>query len=108
MMGDSNIDWGQELPDLAQWQQRHPDRLIYLAYFGTADPHYYGIRFTQLSETQPLAQSPSGAAPPVYAVSAALLQIPYPNKSTRDFYSALLAQRPIAVLGGSIYLFDAP
>jgi hypothetical protein len=108
LLGDSNIDWGQELPDLAQWQRRHPDRLIYLAYFGTADPHHYGIRYIDLSQTPPASQTAPSRAPPVYAVSAALLQIPYPNKSTRDFYAALLAQRPIAVLGGSVYLFNAP
>jgi 4-amino-4-deoxy-L-arabinose transferase-like glycosyltransferase len=108
LLGDSNIDWGQELPDLAQWQERHPDHLLYLAYFGTADPHYYGIRYLDLSQAPPPArQSPSSSAPPVYAISAALLQIPYPNQSTRDFYASLLRRPPIAVLGGSLYLFDA-
>jgi hypothetical protein len=107
LLGDSNIDWGQELPDLARWQQHHPDRLIYLAYFGTADPHYYGIRYLDVSQAPPARQSPSISAPPVYAISAALLQIPYPNPSTRDFYASLLRQRPIEVLGGSFYIFDA-
>ena len=108
LLGDSNIDWGQELPDLARWQRNHSDRLIYLAYFGTADPHYYGIRYLDLSELPPAApQSPSNAAPPVYAISAALLQIPYPNQATRDFYASLLRRPPIAVLGGSLYLFEA-
>jgi hypothetical protein len=107
LLGDSNIDWGQELPDLAAWQQRHPDRLMYLAYFGTADPHYYGIRFIDLTQSQPPAVEPASASPPVYAVSAALLQIPYPNRSTREFYASLRGREPIAVLGGSIYLYDA-
>jgi len=107
LLSDSNIDWGQELLDLALWQQRHPDRLIYLGYFGTADPHYYGIRYIELSQSQTVGGQPPGAAPPVYAISAVLLQIPYPNKSSRDFCAGLLRQTPIAVLGGSLYLYDA-
>lgn len=42
---DSNIDWGQDLKGLKSWvetaQLKEP---IYLCYFGTADPRYYGIR----------------------------------------------------------------
>jgi hypothetical protein len=34
---DSNYDWGQGLPELADWQQGHPDAPLQLWYFGT-DP----------------------------------------------------------------------
>src|SRR5205085_7860262 len=37
-LSDSNLDWGQDLRLLADWQKTHPDKLIYLSYFGTADP----------------------------------------------------------------------
>lgn len=36
---DSNIDWGQDLYELAEWLEEHyPNRKIGLAYFGNVDP----------------------------------------------------------------------
>ena len=46
---DSNIDWGQDLPRLAQWLSSHQVREpINLVWLGSADPRYYGIRFRNL------------------------------------------------------------
>ena len=47
-LGDSNLDWGQDLPLLAKWQKSHRDRPLFLAYFGTADPEYYGVNYLNL------------------------------------------------------------
>lgn len=42
---DSNLDWGQDLPALARWQEAHPAYgRVYLAYCGTADARSYGVR----------------------------------------------------------------
>lgn len=42
---DSNLDWGQDLPTLARWQEAHPAYgRVYLAYCGTADARSYGAR----------------------------------------------------------------
>ena len=43
---DSAIDWGQDLPSLAGWLDRHrsPPEKVYLAYFGTAWPPHHGVR----------------------------------------------------------------
>ncbi len=41
---DSNLDWGQDLRSLKPWlDQNKITGPIYLCYFGTADPRYYGI-----------------------------------------------------------------
>ena len=44
---DSSLDWGQDLPGLAQWLEQNnpgPSRSpVYLAYFGTGDPAHEGI-----------------------------------------------------------------
>src|SRR5271154_2685323 len=48
LLGDSNLDWGQDLPLLSDWQHAHPRTPLYLSYFGLADPSYYGIRYTNL------------------------------------------------------------
>ena len=42
---DSVVDWGQGLPELAAYLERHEKGTrVYFSYFGTADPGYYGIR----------------------------------------------------------------
>ncbi len=111
LLSDSNLDWGQDLPLLAQWQQAHPDRKLYLCYFGTADPAHYGIRYTNLPggyEWGPPQEEPS--APGVVAISATHLQGVFatPEVDTRSYYAPYRNKKPIAVLGGSIYLFDFP
>ncbi len=44
---DSSLDWGQDLPGLRQWLDKNASTNhgapVYLSYFGTGDPHYYGI-----------------------------------------------------------------
>jgi hypothetical protein len=45
---DSNLDWGQALPDLADWMKRENVETIRLAYFGRIDPDVYGIRWRTL------------------------------------------------------------
>jgi hypothetical protein len=42
---DSNIDWGQDLPRVKAWMEESAVPEIHLAYFGTADPAAYGIRY---------------------------------------------------------------
>jgi 4-amino-4-deoxy-L-arabinose transferase-like glycosyltransferase len=52
LLVDSSLDWGQGLPSLKQWldtNNRGPDaRPVYLSYFGSGDPRYYGIHATWL------------------------------------------------------------
>ncbi len=42
---DSNIDWGQDLVKLKEFMDKHNIERVHLAYFGMADPHYYGIKY---------------------------------------------------------------
>jgi hypothetical protein len=46
---DSNLDWGQDLPRLKRWMDAHGVHEVDLAYFGTADPHAYGIAFRKVA-----------------------------------------------------------
>jgi 4-amino-4-deoxy-L-arabinose transferase-like glycosyltransferase len=48
---DSNLDWGQALPDLRDWMAREGVRTIRLAYFGRVDPALYGIDWYTLPLT---------------------------------------------------------
>jgi hypothetical protein len=45
---DSNLDWGQALPDLREWMEREKISLVQLAYFGRVDPTLYGIDWRSL------------------------------------------------------------
>jgi 4-amino-4-deoxy-L-arabinose transferase-like glycosyltransferase len=45
---DSNIDWGQDLIRLREYQQRERIDVVNLAYFGRVNPKVYGIRFAPL------------------------------------------------------------
>jgi 4-amino-4-deoxy-L-arabinose transferase-like glycosyltransferase len=79
---DSSLDWGQDLPSLKRWleqqnlenQTRTP---IYLCYFGTASPTYFGIRARRLPGYIDL-DVPDLQLPPVvggvYCISATMLQ----------------------------------
>src|SRR3954470_17698294 len=51
LLSDSNVDWGSGLIALQKYQQEHPTEDIHLAYFGSVDAKIYGIRYTQLKET---------------------------------------------------------
>ncbi|MBW4039544.1 MAG: phospholipid carrier-dependent glycosyltransferase [Acidobacteria bacterium] len=46
LLSDANVDWGQQLFQVKQWQDRHPDQECWFAYFARPeiDPRVYGIR----------------------------------------------------------------
>jgi hypothetical protein len=48
MLVDSNLDWGQALPELRDWQRRNGVETVQLAYFGRIDPSIYGVRWRTL------------------------------------------------------------
>jgi hypothetical protein len=109
LLSDSNLDWGQDLPLLEQWQKDHPDRNIVLIYFGAADPAYYGIRYyttgtrTTLANPEQISQMH-----PVYAVSATILQGTYLSPADYAQTQPFRQAKPFEILGGSICLFDRP
>jgi 4-amino-4-deoxy-L-arabinose transferase-like glycosyltransferase len=107
LLGDSNLDWGQDLPALAEWRARYPEGRLYLAYFGTAPPEAYGVEYINLRGGTPYAQPPQEiTAPGIVALSASNVQgiyLPY------DIYARFREEaEPFAVLGGSIYLYEFP
>jgi hypothetical protein len=108
LLGDSNVDWGQELPALADWVHQNPGYQLQLIYFGTADPRYYGIHYVPIAGgfAPPDMQPGESNLPPVLAMSVTAWQNPFlPEK---DLLKSLQRRKPLAVLGGSMYLFDRP
>ncbi len=99
---DSSLDWGQDLPGLRDWLAATTDpngrKRVYLSYFGTGDPTYYGILAQLLPSYFEHPPSP-GVAPlegGTYCVSATMLQgiylrNPGPWDSTKESdYSKVL------------------
>ena len=111
-LSDSNLDWGQDLPLLIAWRNAHRDKPLYAAYFCMNNPADYESDWTLLqiaSNRQPWEIEPSQVHGPAYvAISASVLQGPYQNEALRAQYGAYRALKPIAVLGGTIYVFDVP
>jgi hypothetical protein len=111
LLGDSNLDWGQDLLLLVDWQREHPGTKLYLSYFGYADPAAYGIRYVPLPggyEYGPRPVPIASVGPGVVAISASNLQGTPIAPELRPWYAAWAKRTPRAVLGGSIYLFDNP
>jgi hypothetical protein len=106
-IADSNLDWGQSLPALKEWMNAAGVDVIYLAYFGTDRPEAYGICF-QLLPCYGRVGPPSGDAVPlnaprhVVAVSANHLA----GLLVKDAYAWLRDRTPVAIIDGSIYIFD--
>ena len=110
-LADSNVDWGQGLKFLKRWMDRNGVRRIGLAYFGSANPAYYGIEYTPLPAANPgfVApwERPWGRPPlPGYvAVSATVLSGVYLLPHWRLFYEELSQREPAAVIGNSIFVY---
>jgi hypothetical protein len=109
LLGDSNLDWGQDLPLVAKWQREHPDEKLYFCYFGAADPGFYGIRYTNLPGGFILGPPAEPITTPgVVAMSVTRLQGINTSPQIREAYARLRVLPIRESLGGSIYLYDYP
>ena len=104
ILGDSNLDWGQDLILLAQWQREHSEKPLYLSYFGSVDPAHYGIHYISLAgSTTDKIQKPQWPTEPGYmAISATQLQGIWMQQSLwEQFYKQFEKFKPVEVLGGA-------
>jgi hypothetical protein len=109
---DSNIDWGQGLPALKTWMTHHDVDRVHFAYFGSADPKYYGIDYAGLPAATPGFHLPNASdrwerptLPGYVAISATVLTGVYLDDQWRLFYSGLRRMRPTEVIGNSIFVY---
>jgi len=109
-LADSNIDWGQDLKNLKKWMDTSGVAKINLAYFGSADPAYYGVKCVYLVGCQRFA--PTGTEPPELPglVAVSVQNLTGASRKGDRFYWPLLNAQPIAVIGYSIriYRVDRP
>jgi hypothetical protein len=119
-LGDSNLDWGQNLKELAKWQKDHKDRPMYLVYFGTVDWKFYGINAYNVNPRYPFrpldGYNPNVPyqtlrvlppnVPGYLVISATELQGVY---SGDEFKVVREKAEPAAVMGGgTIFIYDWP
>jgi hypothetical protein len=86
---DSSLDWGQDLPGLRRWLDRDVQAgrgaKVYLSYFGTAEPDYYGIKSLRLPDRFGLLPSrPFPLAGGIYCISATSLQAAYWTRAMEE------------------------
>jgi hypothetical protein len=78
---DSSLDWGQDLPGLRSWlaANARPGEAVYLAYFGTGEPHYYRIPARRLAYINGFHEDEPYIAlgPGLYCIGATMLQQVY-------------------------------
>jgi len=105
LLDDSNVDWGQDLPALAEWQADNPDDAVTLRYFGTMEPALYGVRARKMPDNEVTSPKPG-----VYAVSAHTLVHfrKVAHQANRPDVDWLSRYTPETRLCGSIYLYRFP
>jgi len=108
-LGDSNLDWGQDLKGLGNFMVDHDIKRISLSYFGTADPAHYGINYAYLPSTysslRPAPPLEKGGLPPRFvAIGASEYQaIGFADKNVFRFYYHYV---PNYMIGCSILIYD--
>ncbi|MCU1298210.1 MAG: hypothetical protein JWO91_2488 [Acidobacteriaceae bacterium] len=95
LLSDSNLDWGQGLLAVRDYERNHPAEQIWLAYFGSVDPPIYGINAQRLKENERAVGTVIVSAT---NLSGQFLQDP-------QGYRWLLNQKPDQILDGSLYVF---
>ena len=109
-LADSNLDWGQDLRGLKAYMEKENLPIIYLSYFGTAPPSYYGIRYQYVPGKGNLESRPpsdkvlAGTSRKILAISVYNLQ----DVSTPDepLFRWLWVRQPVAKIGYSIFVYD--
>ncbi|HXH23924.1 MAG TPA: hypothetical protein VNI78_01670, partial [Vicinamibacterales bacterium] len=106
-LDDSNLGWGQNLKPLKAWMDANGVDHINLAYFGQADPAYYGIDCTHLPGAPSFAidRVARPRLPGYVALSAAIVNGVYAPPSWRLFYRPFRDLQPVAVIGHAIRVY---
>jgi hypothetical protein len=96
LLTDSNLDWGQGLIALRNYEQQHPNETLHLAYFGTVDPALYGVRAVPLNP----GEMPTGKV----VIGATMLSGQTLNDPAG--YRWLWTQPPERVIDHSMWVYD--
>jgi tetratricopeptide (TPR) repeat protein len=105
-LADSNLGWGQQLKPLKEWMADNGVEHVNLAYFGQAEPDYYGIPHVMLPGSSMTPDVPTRPRLPGYvAISGTVLTGVYLHPAWRLFYRPFFEMAPTAVLGNSMRVY---
>jgi hypothetical protein len=106
-LSDSNLGWGQYLKPLQRWMANNGVSHLNLAYFGSVDPAYYGMKVTHLpgAPTFALRSISRPRLPGYVAISTTVLTGVYLDPQWRLFYRPFHHLEPVAVIGNSIRVY---
>jgi 4-amino-4-deoxy-L-arabinose transferase-like glycosyltransferase len=114
MLGDSNLDWGQDLGRLKRYLDRHHIGSIKLAYCGVASPRHLGLRHDVLpagniySQQEREWRKTSEIVPgDLVAVSATCL-VGIVAEDKNYYLRVFKDLKPEATIGHSIFLYRIP
>jgi hypothetical protein len=99
---ESNIDWGQDLKKLRAFLKPYGNAPVCLEYFGNADLEYYG--FSSVGGI-PWTNDASGRER-INCIAAISVNLLYGLYVDGDVFSWLRDRKPLARVGGSIYVYD--
>jgi hypothetical protein len=99
LLSDSNLDWGQGLLALRDYEAQHPGDKLYLAYFGSVESSAYGIRAQYLPEGKRV----SGATLVVSATNLTGQMLDNPAS-----YRWVLRYPEKTILNHSLHVFEIP
>ncbi len=95
---DSNVEWGQDLKRLKAYLDNHDESApIYLQYFGTARPEYYGIEFSD---------PPRFVTDPAPRLDRLMILSVDAILSAGGEYAWVLDFQPVDRIGYSMYIYD--
>jgi hypothetical protein len=114
LLTDSNVDWGQSLPELAATLREVPVRRLWLDYVGTAFPPAHGVdRYRKIQDWRfragavlppPRLDGPDPAGRELVAVSATCLVDAYVSEP--DLHAWLRDRTPWRWAGNAIAIYD--
>ncbi len=88
---DSNIDWGQDLKGLGKYCRKYGIKELSLAYYGSADPAYYGMKANEITKEEYIKPEAKVYALAVHHIDNAKWYLKY---------------KPTKIIGNSIFVYD--
>ncbi|HYM12207.1 MAG TPA: hypothetical protein VEU62_15840 [Bryobacterales bacterium] len=108
-LSDSNVDWGQNLPELAAYIRRNHVQHLKLYYWGYGQFRRYGIQDIVQVQPPPWPQFhlPNRLVPQqgLYAVSVMYLHGQFFDAAHRDYFHCFQVRMPEARAGYSIFIY---
>ena len=90
---------------MKEYTERRGIEEVKLAYFGTADPAYYGMSYESISDQDLMVPEEGKSTRGVFAISATFLQGLY-LPGDRDRYKWFRDRDPTAQIGYSIFVYE--